>query len=307
MSLESVVAIETALHAAVALAAPIALAATGETVAERSGVLNLGLEGTMLVGAFAGALGAHATGSPWGGLAAAVGAAVAFSALFAFLLLVLRADDVIAGTAMNLLAAGATAVLWRARFGVTGADLRVPTFSEWAVPGLSKIPFLGPALFHHHAIVYLTVAAVVVAWIFLTRTAAGLRLRAAGESPVAAAAFGISVRRTRLGALLLCGGLAGAAGAALSLADANTFVEGMSAGRGFVAIALVIFGAHHPLGAAAAAFLFGAAMSLQYRLQAAGLRVPPEIFRSLPYVLSLAVLALFAGRRRAPAALGRGL
>jgi len=299
--------LEATLHASVALATPIALAALGETIVESSGVLNLGLEGAMLVGAFAGALGAHAFGSAPAGLACGVAAGVAFLAIFAFLVLVVRADDVIAGTAMNLLAAGATAVLWRARFGLSGGDLRVPTFGEASVPWLSDLPIVGPALFRHHAITFATIALVPIVWVFLRRSAAGLRLRAVGESPAAASALGIGVRRARLAAILACGAFAGAAGASLSLADANTFVEGMSAGRGFVAVAIVIFGAHHPLGVAAASLLFGFAQALQFRFQALGWSVPPELFRSLPYVLSLAVLAGFAGRRRSPEALGRGL
>jgi len=300
----------TFVHASVALATPIALAATGETISESAGVLNLGLEGTMLVGAFAAVLGVMATGSPAAGLAVAVASGAAFAGLLALLVLAFRADQVIAGTALNLAAAGLTAVVWRAvqlrsEFGATGGEMRRAAFSEIDVPFLSDIPVVGPALFHHHPIALLTIAAIPLAWIFLFRSAAGLRLRAVGESPEAAAAFGISVARTRLAAILASGAFGGAAGACLSIADASTFIEGMSSGRGFVAIALVIFGGYRPLGAGAAALLFGAALALQYRLQASGSGLPPELFRSLPYALSLVVLAGFAGRRRAPAALGR--
>lgn len=300
-------ALEATLHASVALASPIALAALGETVVESSGVLNLGLEGAILVGAFAGVCGAHAFGSASAGLACAVAASTAFLAIFAFLVLVLRADDVIAGTAMNLVAFGATSTLWHAWFGTRGAELRVPTFGEVSVPFLSELPWIGPALFRHDAITFATMAAVPLVWAFLHRTGAGLRLRAVGESPFAAAAVGIPVRRMRLLAILTCGAFAGAAGAALSLAEAHTFVEGMSAGRGFVAVAIVIFGGHHPLGAAAASLLFGAALAVRFRFQAAGWGVPPELFRALPYLLSLLVLAGFAGKRRAPAGLAKGL
>jgi simple sugar transport system permease protein len=300
-------AIEQVLRQSVGQATAIALAALGETLVESAGVLNLSLEGTILSAAFAGALGAEWSGSAEVGLLCGVGAAVAFSALFGLVVLWLRADEVIAGTAMNLLAGGTTAVFWRAAHGLGGAPTAVPHFSTIRVPLLADIPIIGPALFEHHLFTFAAYAAAPLVWVWLRRSGAGLRLRACGESPAAASAMGIPVRRTRFLAILACGALAGLAGVCLSLAQTSTFVDGMSAGRGFVAIALVIFGAHHPLGAAAAALLFGGALALQFRFQAAGWDVPPELFRSWPYVLSLVFLAGFAGKRRAPAALGRGL
>jgi ABC-type uncharacterized transport system permease subunit len=294
------------LHAGISLATPIALAALGETVVECAGILNLGLEGMMLAGAFGGAAGAIATGSAWGGLLCGVACALFVALAFGRLALWERVDQVIAGTALNLFVFGATAVLWRATYGKTGSAPGIaPGFGEISVPLLSEIPVAGRALFQHHIFTFLLFAAAPVLWVYVRRTGAGLRLRACGENPAAAAAMGVPVRAIQFRAILICGVVAGLAGATLSLAEAHTFADNMSAGRGYVAIALVIFGAHHPLGAAAASLLFGAAQALELRFQAAGWTVPPEWFRALPYVLSLLVLAGFMGRRRSPAALGR--
>lgn len=299
---------EFLLHQSVALAAPIALAALGATLIETSGVFYLCLEGTMLVGAFSATLGSYYFGSAAAGLAAAAAAGLLYASIFAILILRFRAQEVIAGASMNLLASGATAVLWRATLGLTGAHGAIATFPELHIPLLANIPYAGPLLFQHHAITYFTIFAAGAVWLFLQKTGAGLRWRACGESPDAARAFGIDPARVRYTAVAAGGILASVAGASLSLAESGTFVEDMSAGRGFVAIALVIFGGHHPLWVAAASALFGAALAVQYQLQASGfVAVPPELFRSIPYLLSLVVLAGFAGRRRAPATLGRGL
>ncbi|MBL8696231.1 MAG: ABC transporter permease [Planctomycetes bacterium] len=299
--------LEQPAHLAVALATPIALAAVGETIVESTGVLFLGLEGAMLVGALGAVLGAHASGSAAVGVFCGIAAGSIFALLFAFLTLKLRADDVIAGTAMNLLAAGGTAVAWRAALSRAGGDVRAPGLEPLTVPLLSEIPFLGTVLFQHHAITYALILVVPAAGIFLFRTSAGLRWRAAGESPLAAASLGIATISVRARALGICGALAGAGGACLSIADTRTFVEGMTAGRGFLALALVIFGNHRPGWVGSAALLFGGALAAQYGFAAAGWNVAPEAFRALPYVLSLAVLALFVGKRRAPSGLGQGL
>lgn len=294
------------LHAAVVLAVPILLAVLGETLVESAGILNLSLEGMLLSGAFGGAFGARAFGSAEAGVLLGVACALLLASLFAWLVLVARADQVVAGTAVNLLAMGLTAVFWRASYGALGAaNDPAPGLDDVAIPLLSDLPIVGRGLFRQHALAYAAYAAAPLLWLYLRRSGAGLRLRACGEAPEAARAMGIPVLRLRAGAIGACAVLAGLGGAALSLADAKTFVDNLSSGRGFVAIALVIFGAHHPLGATAAALLFGGALALQFRFQAAGWSVPPEAFRVLPYVLSLAVLAGFAGKRRAPAALGR--
>ncbi|MCA9771594.1 MAG: ABC transporter permease [Myxococcales bacterium] len=287
----------------VSLATPLLATALGEVVAERAGVLNIGLEGMMLAGAFAGFAAAHGTGSPWLGLVAGVAVGVAMALAFAVVTITLLGDQIVAGTALNILAVGATGVAYRSLYGVTGSALSAPTFEPLRVPLLGDLPFLGEAFFAHNVLVYATFALVVPTHWFLHRTRWGLALRAVGEHPRAADTVGVPVFRVRYAAVLLGGGLAGASGAYLSLAHANTFVEGMTAGRGFMALAIVIFGKWSPWGALGGALLFGAANALRFRFGALGLDVPYQVFLALPYAVVLAALALFVGRARAPAAL----
>jgi len=286
---------------ALALAAPLLFAALGELVSERAGILNIGIEGMMLTGALAGMVTCHATGSPVAGMVAACGAAAVLGALFALWVIALDTDQVVAGAAVNILALGATGVAYRAIFGVTGAALTVPTFEPLALGG--DAPLLAPL--RQPAPVYVAVALVPAVWFLLFRTRLGLRLRAAGEAPDAAESLGVHVTRLRWGALLVAAALAGAGGGYLSLAYSNTFVEGMSAGRGFIALAVVVFGRWRPAGILAGALLFGAANAAQFQLQAAGFAVPYHLLLMLPYVLTLAVLAATTRATDAPAALGQ--
>jgi simple sugar transport system permease protein len=295
---------ETALvlaASALTLGTPLLFAALGELISERAGVINIGVEGLMLTGAFAGFLGCWQTGSPVLGMTAACGAAALLGTVFAFWVVVLDTDQVVAGAALNILALGVTGVAYRAVFGVTGAALIVPTFQPLAIGG--DAVWLAP--FRQAPPVYVALALVPVVWIVLARTRLGLALRAVGEAPDAAASLGISVAAIRMGAILVAALLAGAGGGYLSLAYSNTFVEGMSAGRGFIALAIVVFGRWHPLGAVAGALLFGAASAGQFQLQAAGIAVSYHLLLMLPYLLTLAVLVLASGTASAPAALGR--
>lgn len=293
------------LAATLALAAPLLATALGELLAQRSGMLNIGLEGMMLVGAFAGFVAAYRTGSPWLGVALGAAAGAAAAALFGLSTITLAGDQIVTGAAVNILAAGATGVAYRATFGVTGSALTCPTLPPVPVPLLEGLPVLGEALFRQNGFVYgafLLVPA--VAWA-LGRTGWGLGARAAGEHPRAADAAGIDVARARWTCVLLGGALAGASGAYLSVGHANTFVEGMTAGRGFMALAIVIFGKWSPAGALGGALLFGLANALRFRFGAAGSEVPYHFFLALPYLVTLAALALFVGRARAPAALAQ--
>jgi simple sugar transport system permease protein len=293
------------LASTVKMAIPLLLAAIGEVLVERAGVIDIGLEGKLLAGAFTGMVVTFTTGSPLAGVAAAAVAGVALAAVSAYLVLFRTANQVVVGTAVNLLAAGATGVAYRAVFGVTGAALTIPGIAPWRVPGLSSLPVVGEALFAQNWLAYLAFASVpATAW-FLYRTLPGLRLRAVGEDPRAAEAQGIRVRRVRAAALLVSGALAGLAGAFLAVAYAQTFVEGMSAGRGFIALAIVVFGRWTPFGALGGALVFGFATALQFHFQTLGLAVPYQLFLVLPYLLTLVILAGFAGQRRAPAALGQ--
>ena len=293
------------LEATVRVATPLALAALGETVTERSGVVNIGLEGAMLVGALGAATGALWLGGPWGGLAAGAVAGAAIAMVFALVVVGLRGDQIVTGTAITLGAVGLTGALYRAVFGTTGAALTLPTFGPVAVPGLSALPLAGRALFAQPAPTYLLFALVPCVWYVLARTQPGLALRAAGESPPAAAAAGLSVTRLRYAATLFGGLMGGLAGATLVLAQAGTFAERMTAGRGFIAIAIVVLGRWHPVGVFLAALVFGAASALQFAFQAAGLDVPYQFFLMAPYLVTLLALAGVGGRARAPAALGK--
>lgn len=292
------------LAAAVRVSTPLLLAATGETMTERAGVINLGLEGMMLAGALTATLGATAAG-PWTGLLLAVLAGMALAAAFAAIAIGARADQIIAGTAVTLAAVGLTGTIYRQAYGTGGAGLALPTLAPVAIPGLADLPLVGPALFTQPVPTYLAVLLVPVAWWVLFRTRLGLALRAAGESAEMARAAGVRPRLVRAGATVAGGAFAGLAGATLVLAQVGTFTERMTAGRGYVAIAIVVLGRWHPLAVAVAAFLFGAATALQYVFQSLGVAVPYQLFLMLPYVLTLLALAGAVGRVRAPGDLGR--
>ena len=280
------------------------LAAVGETVVERAGIINIGLEGVILSGAFGALVGATHWGLAGGFMAGALsGTAVAM--LFALFVVKLRCDQIITGTAITLLAVGLTGTLYRSLYGSSGAALSIATLSPSPVPLLSRIPIIGSGFFEQPMIAYGLYVLVPLTWWWMYRTHAGLALRAVGESPAAAEAAGVRVDRVRVGAIALGGVLGGLAGATLVLAQAGTFAENMSAGRGFVAIAIVVLGRWHPLGVAFAAILFGASSALQFLLQAMGLALPYQLFLALPYALTLAALAGVAGRVHAPAALAR--
>ncbi len=296
--------IEAFLTSTIAMATPILLAALGELIVEESGVLNIGIEGAMLAGAFFGLAGAYFSGSLLLGLVAAVAAAVTMNALLAALVVNLAVNQVVAGTALDILAAGLTGVFYRRLFGVTGKAFTVIPLQPILVEPLAQIPIIGPALFGQNALVYGTFALVPLTGFVVRHTRYGLRLRAAGERPEAADALGLNVYRLRWEALLIAGVLTGLAGAYLTLAYTNTFVEGISAGRGFVALAVVIVGRWNAYGIAAASILFGAAMGVQFALQAAGAALPYQLFLALPYALTLIVLALVGGQAQAPSALG---
>jgi len=296
--------IEAFLTSTIAMPTPILLAALGELIVEESGVLNIGIEGAMLAGAFFGLAAAYFSGSLLLGLVAAVAAAVTMNALLAALVVNLAVNEVVAGTALDILAAGLTGVFYRRLFGITGKAFTVIPLQPILVEPLAQIPIIGPALFGQNALVYGTFALVPLTGFVVRHTRYGLRLRAAGERPEAADALGLNVYRLRWEALLIAGVLTGLAGAYLTLAYTNTFVEGISAGRGFVALAVVIVGRWNAYGIAAASILFGAAMGVQFALQAAGAALPYQLFLALPYALTLIVLALVGGQAQAPSALG---
>jgi len=292
------------LESAIRTATPLGLAALGELVVERAGIINISLEGVILCGAF-GALVGSGYGGVVGGFAGAIAFGIATSALFAWFVVRIRTDQIIAGTALTMLALGVTGTLYRALYGTAGAALSIATARPVAIPLFSRIPVIGAGLFNQPIASYVFYASIPLVWWWMYRTLAGLGLRAVGESPIAARAAGIRLARVRTLSLLFGGAMGGLAGGTLVLAQAGTFAEGMSAGRGFIAIAIVVLGRWHPVGIAIAAFVFGAASAIQYLLQAAGLGLPYQLFLALPYVLTLAALAGVAGRTRAPAGLAK--
>lgn len=292
------------LEATVRTATPLALAALGETLTERVGVINVGLEGCVIAGAFGGLVAAGAAGAG-AGLLASMLAGAALATVFAVCVVRVRTDQIITGTALTMLGLGLTGALYRTLYGASGAALSSPTIGPWAIPGLSAIPVLGPAVFNQPVTTYAAVLLVPALWWWLYRTHAGLALRAIGEQPDAARVAGVPVERFQLLAIIAGGALGGLAGGTLVLAQVGTFAEGMSAGRGFIAIAIVVLGRWHPVGVAIGALIFGAASALQFLFQAMGWGLPYQLFLALPYVLTLVALAASRGRGRGPQALGQ--
>jgi ABC-type uncharacterized transport system permease subunit len=304
-------ALPSLFNAGVRLATPTALAAVGESFCERAGVLNLGLEGMMLMGALGSFLGAHYTGDPWLGVLAGMAAGVALAAIKAFLSVTLKTEQVINGIAVVLFAQGFTSFVYGKLFGVTSSPPRIEGTPVARVPGLESIPGVGPVLFRQNILVYVSLVLVVGVWWLLFRSRFGLSIRAVGESPAAADAAAIHVARMRWLAVLTCGGMAGLGGAVLVVAQLQLFANNVTAGRGWVAIALVIFGRWNPLLVVGGAFLFGLMDALQLRVQAAGgglnAAVPYEFFQALPYLITLVVMtvsAVRASRDAQPASLG---
>ncbi|RYY97786.1 MAG: ABC transporter permease [Comamonadaceae bacterium] len=284
------------------LAAPLLLAATGELVSERAGVLNMSVEGMMLTGAFAGAVGSWATGSPAMGLALGVLCVLPVAWLQAFLSITLRANQIVTGIGINILVLGATTLGYRALFG-SRSRAEIPGLAKWAPPGLEGVPYLGEHVFTQTWLLYAALLLVVGVWWVMRATSWGLALHAAGTAPQAAANSGLPVNRIRYGAVLFTGFMSALAGCFLSIGDIHTFTEGMTGGAGYLAIAAVIFG-NWKLGRTLfACGLFGAATALQFQLPAMGVEVPSALLIMLPYVLALLAVGGLVGRQVAPAAL----
>ena len=284
------------------LAAPLLLAATGELVSERAGVLNMSVEGMMLAGAFAGAAGSWATGSPLLGLAIGVACVLPVALLQAFLSITLRANQIVSGIGINILVLGATTLGYRALFG-SRSRTEIPGLDKWAPPGLADLPLLGEHVLRQTWLLY--AAAVLIAGVAwgLRRTALGLAIHAAGSAPRAADKSGLSVVRIRYGAVLFTGFMSALAGCFLSIGDIHTFTEGMTGGAGYLAIAAVIFGNWRVGRTLLACLLFGGAIALQFQLPAIGVNVPTALLVMLPYVLALLAVGGLVGRQVAPAAL----
>jgi len=292
------------LAATVASAAPLIYAGIGEVLAERSGVMNLGVEGMMLTGAVAGFAAAATARNPQVAVLVALAAGAALAAGHAFMTVTLGSEQVTTGLAVGLFGTGLSAFLGKPFIGIPNP---VP-FRPAAIPGLSEIPLIGRVFFQQDVLVYASYALAVATWWWLSRTRPGLHLRACGENPEAADAMGVNVAGMRYGAVIVGGALAGLAGGYLSLAYTPAWTENMTGGLGWIAIALVIFATWNPLRLLAGAYLFGAVDALGFRVQILGVETSSILLRMLPYLFTLGVLLVITIVRRqayVPAALGR--
>lgn len=289
------------LSASIRLTVPLAFAALGGLLSERSGVLNIGLEGMLLTGAFIGAMVAAAVGSAWIGILAALLAGGLLGLVHAYLCVSLRVNQLVSGLAINLAAAGLTA--FGARVVFPNGTVELPGVKAIAIPGLQALPVFG-ILFDQDLLVYLLFLLIPLITYTLFHTRWGLSLRAVGEYPRAADTAGVSVVRVRYISVILSGCLAGLGGAYLALVHVRFFTEGMSAGKGFIALAALIFGRWYPVSTVLACLLFGATEALQLRIQAFSLNIPYQFLVMLPYAVALLALIGLAGKSTPPAALG---
>jgi general nucleoside transport system permease protein len=286
-------------------ALPLALGALAGVLCERSGVINIGIEGMLLAAAFTGAITASASESVWVGMAGGIAVGALLGALLAAMSIRLKVDQIIGGTVINILALGLTSYL-TARVLVEYPDLNQPgSFRDFGIPLLSDLPFVGPLLFDNTIYVYLMLVLVFGLAAALRYTRWGLRLRAVGEHPKAADTVGINVLRTRYRAVILGGAVAGLAGTWFTLDSVSGFDENMTAGSGFIALAALIFGRWHPMGALMAALVFGFAQELQNRLAGLHTPIPSELLLAVPYLVTIVVVAGLVGRSRPPAADGQ--
>lgn len=300
------------LSIAVVAGTSLVYATLGEIITERSGILNLGVEGIMIMGAVTAFAGAYHSGSAWVGVLTAVIVGGILGLVHAFLTITMRAEQVVTGLALTIAGGGLASFLGQ-QLGPEGAPLVGligPRFQEISIPLLSQIPIIGPALFEHDILVYIMYIVAILASLFLYRTRPGLNLRAIGESPQTADAMGVNVFGLRYLYTVVGGMLIGVGGAHLSLAYTPGWTENLTGGRGWIAIALVIFAAWDPLRALAGALVFGGVNAIQFRLQASGTTIPSSLLNMLPYILTVVVLVLttwmesFNKRVGAPAALG---
>jgi len=293
----------TTIGAAWRLATQLIFAATGEAICERAGVLNIGIEGIMLIGAFFGFAATYATGDLALGFASGMASGLIAAVVFAVFAVTIRADQIVVGVAINLLGMGLTSFLFRTYFVSTGRGVDIARPLD--IPFLSRIPYLGAALFQQNILVYLTVPIVIAAWVFLFRTSYGLTLRAVGEYPKAVDVAGKSVALYRYSAVLIGGVLAGLGGAFMTLAHANQFVENITSGRGFIALAIVVFARWSPIRVFFVSLLFGLFYALQLQLQAGpNVRIPYQALQALPYLTTIVALMLARSRSDAPSMLG---
>ncbi|MEG1523469.1 MAG: ABC transporter permease [Clostridia bacterium] len=287
------------------MAAPILLAGLGLLIINRSGLLNIGAEGTMLIATLAAVVGSYYTGSVWLGLLIAMGTGTLVGLLFAFLTVTLKANQIVVGAAINILGSGLSATLNRVIFGVNTTIASIDTFVKWPIPFVHKIPLFGTAFFDQMPIVYIAFLLVPIISYILFKTQVGLNLRAVGENPRVADTLGINVYRVQYFAAVIGSAIIAMGGAFLSTGLLNFFSEEMVSGRGYIALAAVIFGKYKPRGVMVAALIFMAGNVASNILQVAGAHIPYNFLVMVPYILTIIALAMFASRAVAPDSLGK--
>ncbi|MBQ3394047.1 MAG: ABC transporter permease [Oscillospiraceae bacterium] len=285
-------------------AVPLIFGSTGDCVGEKSGVLGIGLEGEMLFGALFAYIAALRSGSLWIGVLVGGAAGMLAALIPAFWSVILHQDQSITCIMFNIFAAGFTNFFNRIVFGTGIANIKIPTFANIRIPLLSSIPFIGPVLFEQSLLTYLSFILAIVTYFVMNKTKLGLQLTSVGEDPKVAQASGINIYRFRILCYMFCGFLAGLGGASLTLGAVGTFTEGITAGRGFICLTIVILSRWNPLLAMAAAFGFGSIEALQIRLQVLGSAMPYQFLIALPYLITIVVLAVWGANLRAPKQLG---
>lgn len=292
------------IYAGVRMSMPIVFATTGEIVCERAGLLNLSLEGEMMAGAFFAFMITYYTDNLLLGVLAGAAAGMILALIFAVACVSFQADQTIAGITINMIAMGMTSFWYKAVFGVTVNPPTIRSIPALQIEKLSDIPVVGQLLFNHNVLVYVAIVAVIFISIFLFKTTFGLKLRSVGEYPLAASTMGINVVRMRYIAALICGALAGIGGAYLTMSILGRFVVGGTTnGRGYIALAITIFGRWNPIYGFLAAIFFGILEGLQLRLQALGIAVPYQFLLMLPYLFTAIIMIISVGRTQPPAAL----
>lgn len=284
------------------LAIPIALGAIGGTFSERSGIMNLGLEGMMLMGAFGAVLGAHLTGSPWMGIVFALLIGAVVGGIFALLSIRFKANQTVCGVGINILASGFTTVMVKQVWGKEGMSGPITNLKNITIPGLSKIPLIGGLFSDQSPYLYFMILIVVLSYIVMYKSKIGLRLMAIGDNPRAAATAGIPVNKYRYAFVIISAMLAALGGSYLSIVQNSLFVQDMVAGRGYMALAANIFGGWNPLGSFIASLVFAFAQALRFNL--GGFGVPDQFIQMMPYIFTLLILIIFRRKTKAPEALG---
>lgn len=293
------------LAAGIGLAAPLLIAALGELYSERAGVLNIGIEGMMLAGAWGGFVGTHFSKSLWVGLLAAVLTGLLLALLNGLLTISFMVNQVVSGIAINILTAGLTMYLYRVIFGIPLLPITITPFQKISIPVLSRIPYIGDIFFNHNLMVYLAFLLAPVAYYVLYKTSFGLEIRSVGEKPEVVDSAGLNVFRMRYIGMLIGGTMAGLAGAFYSLAYLNMFSSNIISGRGFIAFSAVIFGGWHPVRIMVATLIFGIADALSTRVLTAGIKlIPYELLLALPYLVTIIATLLLSRSSVAPASLG---